>query len=242
MSTISHGLHVTLFNRYKEMVDKSRIAICRHIMYLLKPTDGYPKGSDAHLSELLQIWDADKRAMDAALKEHWHSGRAALPVMPPDDVEHSLCRKMAAIQIEALMYGEHSAQHYLDPMIKEIIESGKWREMAYHENCACQKFDMWTYGNAKKVEALKDLYDRMVNGCRGGADGPPPIRKQVYVISPKYSLLGSYEVVKCDEGYVFVLRVPMRSYQEVGAETFVPLEEPMGVGEFADVTPEKFNW
>ena len=241
-SSDAHDLQVTLFNRYKDLVDSSRNEVSRHIQYLLKPTQGYPTGSDSKLSKLLHIWDADKRAMDAALKEHWYSGKP-LPVIPPDNEEHHLCRKMAAIQIEALMYGEHSAQHYLDPIIKEIIDSGKWREMAYHsESCACQKFEMWTYGNAKKAEVLKDTYDRMVNGCRGGADGPPPIRKTAVVMSPKYSLLGSYEVAKCDEGYVFVLRIPMKAGQVVGAETFVPLEEPMGVGEFADVTPEKFNW
>jgi len=240
MSTVALDLHVTLFNRYKALVDSSRNEICRHIQYLLKPAQGYPKGSDAQLVHLLQIWDADKRAMDAALNQTWHSGK--LPVMPPDDEEHQLCRKMAAIQIEALMYGEHSAQHYLDPIIEEIIDSGKWREMAYHDHCACQNFEMWTYGNAKKAEVLKDIYDRMVNGCRGGADGPPPIRKTAVVVSPKYSLLGSYEVAKCDEGYVFVLKVPMKAGQIVGSQILVPLEEPMGVGEFADVTPEKFNW
>lgn len=235
----AHDLHVTLFNRYKDLVDSSRNGVSRHIQYLLKPTQGYPKGSDATLSKLLHIWDADKRAMDAALNQNWYSGKP-LPVMPPDNEEHQLCRRLAAIQIEALMYGEHSAQHYLDPVIKEIIESGKWREMAYHSpSCACQKFDMWTYENAKKVEALKDAYDRMVNGCRGGADGPPPIRNRVFVVSPKYSLHGSYEVIKTDEGYVFILRVPMNAWQIINTQTLVPLEEPMGVGQFADVVPEK---
>jgi len=235
-------LHVTLFNRYKELVSSSRSAICRHIQYLLKPNAGYPTGSDAKLKQLLEIWDADSRAMDAALKEKWHSAKP-LPVMPPDDAEHQLCRRMAAIHIEVLMYGEHSAQHFLEPMIDEILNSSIWRDMAYHPpSCACQKFDMWTYGNIKKVEVLKDAYDRIVNGCRGGADGPAPTRKRVDVLSPRYSLNGSYEVTKCEEGYVFILKVPMDPTQAVDTQTLVPLEEPMGVHEFFDVTPEKFNW
>ena len=93
--------------------------------------------------------------------------------MPPDDEEHRLCRRMAAIQMEALLFGEASAEHYLQPIIDEILES-KWRDMAYHPpSCACQKLDFWTSGNAKKVERLKDAYYRSVNGCNGGADGPP---------------------------------------------------------------------
>jgi len=232
-------LQVTLFNRYKQLVDSSRNAVCRHIQYLLKPSASYPNGTDAQLMTLLQIWEADKRAMGAAL----NIGASESWVMPPDDEEHRLCRKMAAIQIEGRLYGEASAEHYLDPIIEDILNSTLWRDMANHPpSCACQKFDMWTYGNAKKVEVLKDYYDRIVNGCKGGADGPPPERKRVYVKSARYGLLGHYEVAKCDEGYVFILKVPMRCYQKVGAETLVPLEEPMATGEFFDVTPEKFNW
>ena len=49
-------LRVTLFNRYKQLTDNSRNAICRHIQYLLKPADGYPAGPDAELTKLYKIW------------------------------------------------------------------------------------------------------------------------------------------------------------------------------------------
>jgi hypothetical protein len=232
-------LHVNLFNKYKDIVDASRSAICRHIMYLLKPSDGYPKGSDSKLTELLNIWQADSRAMDAALKEHWHSGKP-LPIMPPDDAEHRLCRRLAAIHIEGLMYGEDSAQHYLDPLIEEMLEN---EELAYHpHSCACHDFTFWTYGNSKKLEKVTQFYRRLINGANGGADGPPPIRETAYIYSRKYNMLGTYEVVKCGEGYVFVLKVPVLTTQVIGSQVLVPLEEPMGVGDFVRVTPDKFNW
>jgi len=158
-------MYVMLFNRYNDMVSLSRCEALRHLMYILRPNDGYTKADDARISELIQTWDADKRAMNAALKGTWYSEQP-LPVMPPDDKEHQLCRKMAAVRIQGLMYGEGSVGHELDPIIDEIMNC---RDIAYHPpSCACHQFDFWTYENATKMERLKEFYERITDGCSGG--------------------------------------------------------------------------
>lgn len=152
-----------MFKRYNSRVEESRNAVCRHIQYLLKPDDGYPKGSDARLKELYDIWRADCRAMDAACEKHVHLGaRQKMIEMPPDDEEHVLCRQMAGVIIERYIFGEHNAQYYLPELIEKMKVSSCWK---HSYTCACH-FHLhdsgWTYGNYDLVCTLSASYEEKV--------------------------------------------------------------------------------
>ena len=144
------------FNRYKEPLDKSRNAVCRHIQYLLMPNDNYPKGSDKQLKQLYDVWRADCRAMDAACQESWHiDARNEMIEMPPDDDEHFLCRRMAAVIIERIIYGEHNAAHYLPRLVENIKNSNCY---THSKKCACHDLKYWTYGNQDLINSLSAHY------------------------------------------------------------------------------------
>jgi len=174
-----------LFNRYNELVDKSRNAVCRHIQYLLKPNDGYPKGTDARLKELYSIWQADCRAMDAACEEYVHlNARNEMIEMPIDDDEHFLCRRMAAVVIERNIYGEHEAEFYL-PKLIEAIKASKCH--THSSSCACHMLKGWTYANQELINGLGSHYLEKKNEVEREArlaepaypDGPSIYRSNV---------------------------------------------------------------
>ena len=186
-----------MFNRYNQRVEESCYAVCRHIQYLLKPDDGYPKGSDARLKELYNAWRAECRAMDAALEEtvHLAAGQEMIE-MPTDDEEHALCRRVAAVTIERNIFGEHNAEHYLPSLIEQLKVSDCWK---HSHTCACHVFTGWTYGNQELINSLSLHYlekgrlaaptggaaplyvssgrcagwrDCTCGGCSGGGPGP----------------------------------------------------------------------
>ena len=163
-----------LFNRYNTLVENSRNAVCRHIMYLLKPDNEYVKGSDDRLKELYEMWRADCRAMDAALEESLHlAARQTMVVMPPDNAEHSLCRQAAAVIIEQNIFGEHNAQHYLVSLIEKLKASDCWK---HPKMCAChiQSHSQWTYANLELVSSLSAFYldkERLLQPAMSGG-GP----------------------------------------------------------------------
>ena len=146
-----------MFNRYNSRVEESRNAVSRHIQYLLKPDDGFPKGSDARLKELYNVWRADCRAMDAACEETMHSlAQDEMIEMPPDDAEHFLCRRMAAVVIECHVFGEFIAQEYLPTLIAPIKASNCH---THDKTCACRpQAGIWTYYNQDLVNTLFDHY------------------------------------------------------------------------------------
>jgi hypothetical protein len=146
-----------IFNRYNSLVQESRNAVSRHIQYLLKPDSDYPKGSDERLKELYNMWRADCRAMDAACEESMHlSARHEMIKMPPDDAEHFLCRRMAAVVIESYVFGEHNAQEYLHKLIESIKASNCH---THDKSCACRpQGGIWTYSNQDLVNTLLEHY------------------------------------------------------------------------------------
>jgi hypothetical protein len=175
-----------MFNRYNTIVESSRNAVSRHIMYLLKPDDGYVKESDNRLKELYDVWRADCRAMDAALEECMHlAARADMIKMPPDDAEHSLCRRFAAIIIERNIFGEHNVEQYLAPLVEKLKSSDCWK---HPDSCACHVLYGWTYANNDIVHSLVTYYiqkerdNKPVHSGGGplshtsevGYGGPPP--------------------------------------------------------------------
>ena len=151
-----------LFNRYNERVMESSSAVSRHIMYLLRPDDGYPKGSDEKLKQLYNMWRADCRAMDAACEEHSHlRARHAMIEMPPDDEEHFLCRRMAAVIIERNISGEHVAGSYYLPDLVEQMKSSTCYTHPY--TCACHYHlgdaGGWTFENYDLICTLSASYE-----------------------------------------------------------------------------------
>lgn len=168
---------VEIFNRFNQLVEASRNAVCRHIQYLLKPADGYPKGSDAKLKELYNVWRADCRAMDAACEEDVHlAARGEMIEMPPDDKEHVLCRQMAAVIIERSIFGEHNAEHYLPALVGQMMRSDCWK---HSDSCACHTLNGWTYNNKDLLHTLTMYYIEKTacctgrNGCSACVGGAP---------------------------------------------------------------------
>jgi hypothetical protein len=160
-----------LFNRYNSHVEESRNAVSRHIQYLLKPDSDYPKGSDAHLKELYNVWRAACRAMDAACEETMHlSARHEMIEMPPDDAEHFLCRRMAAVVIERYVFGEHNAQEYLHKLIESIKASNCH---THDKTCACHSLRDWTYSNQDLVNTLFEHYKAKTSSLPMA----PPLRR-----------------------------------------------------------------
>ena len=145
-----------IFSRYNARVEESRNAVSRHIQYLLKPDDGYPKGSDARLKELYDVWRADCRAMDAACEKTWHLvARQEMIEMPPDDGEHFLCRRMAAVIIERNIFGEYIAQQYLPELVKLMKMSTCYM---HAKTCACHILSGWTYESDDVAQGLMTSY------------------------------------------------------------------------------------
>jgi hypothetical protein len=147
-----------IFNRYKEMIDKSGSHLIRSIMHLLKPADGYPAFSNAVIQERHALWQADCRAMDAACAESWHSEMQAPLSMPPEHDEHRPCRMMAAVLIELDVYGEHTARHNLVVAV-EAVRANLETCSTHLPWCACRSEgyhanSQWTYENKKLVEDL----------------------------------------------------------------------------------------
>ena len=147
------------YSRFNQRVEESRNVVSRHIQYLLKPDDDYPKGSDARLKELYDTWRAECRAMDAACEQVMHIGaRHEMIEMPPNDPDHFLCRQMAAVIIERYIFGEYNAQHYLPALIEKLLASECWK---HSRVCACH-FHMgdsgWTYENNALVNTLSAHY------------------------------------------------------------------------------------
>lgn len=176
---------VEIFNRYKVIVDKSAAFLCRAIMHILKPSDGYPTFSNAVIEERHKSWQADCRAMDAACGESWHSGKQGSLSMPAEDEEHKPCRLMAAVLIERDIYGEHCARENLRSAIESIREN--LSTCARHPpDCACKAEGhgypvsscKWTYENKERVEALgkeldiKHRMDISEHSSMGGARAP----------------------------------------------------------------------
>jgi len=149
-----------MFSRYNSRIEESRNAVCRHIQYLLKPDDGYPKGSDARLKELYNIWRADCRAMDAACDEQVHlAARHEMIEMPSDDDEHFLCRQMAAVIIERYIFGQHNAEYYLPKLVEQMKVSNCWKHCY---TCACHfhiRDSGWTYKNYDLLCTLSASYE-----------------------------------------------------------------------------------
>jgi hypothetical protein len=147
---------VEIFNRFNQLVEASRNAVCRHIQYLLKPDDGYPKGSDVKLKELYNVWRADCRAMDAACEEYIHlASRQEMIVMPPDDEEHTLCRRMAAVIIERNIFSEFNAENYLPALVEKMKVSECWK---HPDSCTCHDLKGWTYKNNDLLHTLNMHY------------------------------------------------------------------------------------
>jgi hypothetical protein len=172
---------VEIFNRYKSIVDASATLLCRAIMHLLKPSDGYPTFSNAVIEERHKSWQADCRAMDAACGESRHSGKQGSLSMPAEDEEHKPCRQMAAVLIERDIYGEHNARHNLVSAIERI--RANLSTCAHHPpSCACKTerrgYCKWTYENKDLVEALgkeldiKRRMDISEHSSMGGAHAP----------------------------------------------------------------------
>jgi hypothetical protein len=165
-----------IFNFYNTRLESSRNAVCRHIQYLLRPDDGYPKGPDAHLKELYNVWRADCHAIDAACEENWHRiARHEMIQMPPDDTEHFLCRRMAAVVIERNIYGEHSAQQYLPELVEKLKASECW---AHPATCACHYLNDWNSENYTLLSSLSGHYIEKKAAAHlvsGGATGGGPL-------------------------------------------------------------------
>jgi len=111
-----------IFNRYKEITDKSGLEVIKAIMYLLKPEGGYSKFQDEIVVQRYTLWQADARALDAACGKTWYAGMQGPLVMPPDDEEHKPCRMMAAVLIERNIYSDFVARHSLVQAVKVIRE------------------------------------------------------------------------------------------------------------------------
>jgi len=126
--------------------------------------------------------------MDAACQGHDHlSANHEMIEMPPDDEEHFLCRRMAAVIIERCIFGEFNAQEYLPELLKEIKESNCH---THARTCACHNVNGWTYYNQDLVNTLSAHYaekesvyrsalsDRYA-GSRDYSPGgvPPPLRR-----------------------------------------------------------------
>lgn len=189
-----------MFNRYNQRVEDCRNTVCRHIQYILKPDDGYPKKSDIKLKELYDMWRAECRAMDAALEETVHLvARREMIEMPAEDEEHTLCRRMAAVIIERNIFGEQNAQYYLPPLIEKMKTSNCWK---HPYTCACHILTDWTYANQELVSSLSAYYlekkqeqertarlARLAEPAGGGpvnhqpamGDGPPVYRSALRV-------------------------------------------------------------
>ena len=149
-----------LFNRYNEPLEHNRNMISRSIMGLLKPSDGYPKTDDNRVKELYAIWQADCRAMDAALNVTWHQkSKTPMIYMPPDDDEHKPCRRMFAVLIERTIYDEHIAGPHLAPAIADILASPHCTSHFYL--CPCHHLDGWTYND--NTEAAQELGKHFYN-------------------------------------------------------------------------------
>ena len=132
--------------------------ISRHIYPILEGGKG--RESDAKLAELYLEWQAACRASAAALERPLYPNEGLkMPVMPPDDEEHQLCRQMAAVLIERTIYDEHTASRWFSK-IAEAIKSNPI--VANHPSrCACKKaLKGWTSG-ANQIEAqlLDAFYD-----------------------------------------------------------------------------------
>ena len=148
---------VKLFDKYKDRLEKSRCEVTRCIMYLLHPSTWYPKYSDAALAEAFANWQDDARAMDTAMGTSYFTD-VQMPVMPPDDAEHFVCRRMAAVTIEREMWGNrpvgywdedtvmrvlanpkcasHPASFYLDDVVPDILANPACA--THPPSCACR--------------------------------------------------------------------------------------------------------
>ena len=151
-----------------ELVKDSRDAVNRHIMYLLEPdVIGLTKGSDAKLKELYNIWRADCHARYGSYKQE-------MVEMPPNDNEHFLCRRMAAVIIQRNIFGEGKAESYLPSLINQMKASTCY---THPYTCSCHILKDWTYGNYDLVNSLLTTYlekegsgaraDRVRMACSG---------------------------------------------------------------------------
>ena len=130
--------------------------------------------------------------------------------------------------------GQYVATSHLAATVGAIMDH---RECAYHPpSCGCQQLDGWEFAVAQEIiESLKDYYQRINDGCQGGADGPPPPIVTYFVESDKYKIFGHYSIHVTEEGYLFVLRIAVNKHFTVPGSVLVPLTEKMGEGDFANV-------
>jgi hypothetical protein len=149
---------VQTFNQYKAIVDNSCSAVARSIMFLLKPTMGYPRHSEDVIKEYYKTWQSDCRAMDAACQQTWHSStQDEMIKIPQDDEEHKPCRMMAAVIIERTIYDEHIAGENLVEAV-DLIRANLDTCARHPSTCACHHTEGWTYANDTLVRLLvKDL-------------------------------------------------------------------------------------
>jgi hypothetical protein len=147
---------VELFNHFNAQVNNSRNNVSRHIQYLLKPDEGYQRGSDDELKDLYNIWRGYCLAMDSVCEQSWHLiAKQKMIELPPDLEEYLLCRMLAAVIIERNIYGEHIAQAYLP----DLVEKMKASNCHTHPNtCACHNLTGWTYTNAELMNSLSAYY------------------------------------------------------------------------------------
>jgi len=150
-----------LISRYQPLVDESRDAIREHIQYLLEP--GHPKGSDEELADLIVLWRASERAIQAALDTSVYEDAEPI-AMPPDTPEYSACRRMAAVILLGRIYDEPTASPELLLAIKNIMANPR---CAFHPpSCACHQLDGWVYHD-DAIQALKDYYANVADHEEG---------------------------------------------------------------------------
>ena len=133
---------------YNAALDWSRSAVSRHLHYLLNGLEPLPGMDDAKLVELYNEWRTVCRDLNDDLRK-----KAEKPMiqMPPDDLEHRACRRMAAVIIERTVWNELAAERYLRPAVKQLKASNYATHAA---SCACHQLEGWTGRNEKIVEEL----------------------------------------------------------------------------------------
>ena len=150
-----------LISRYQPLVDESRAAISDHLQYLLEPGT-YRSGNDEDLADLITLWRASERAMQAALMTTAYTDAPPI-AMPPDTPEYRVCRRMAAVILTRAVYDERAASLYLLPTIHDIMESPQCT--LHPPSCACQQVDGWP-SNLETIQDLKDHYKAEQEGAK----------------------------------------------------------------------------
>ena len=130
------------------LIVDAKCAVSSHLYQLVRPDVPLKEKDDKVLEKLFNVWRAHRRAYDAMCNTSIHTDMP-MPKMPPNDKEHLACRRMAALNIERIRWGEHVAKDYLAAIIEEVKKNCS----AHPSSCACKQTTGWTGENLRMIMA-----------------------------------------------------------------------------------------